>query len=167
MKQATVTTNDRASLLADRILQGAHALADFTEKLTEKEWQTPVAGDGRTVGVVVHHVASSYPVEIELARMLASKKPIVGVTEEGINKMNADHAVEYATAGKEVTLELLKLNGNLAAEAVSAFTDQDLENSATISLNADAPLTTQFFIEDHALRHSFHHLAKIKATLNK
>jgi hypothetical protein len=36
-----------------------------------------------------------------------------------------------------------------------------------VSLNADAPLTTQFFIEDHALRHSFHHLARIRAALGK
>jgi hypothetical protein len=34
-----------------------------------------------------------------------------------------------------------------------------------VSLNADAPLTCQFFIEDHALRHSYHHLARIRATL--
>jgi len=32
-------------------------------------------------------------------------------------------------------------------------------------LNADAPLTTQFVLEDHAVRHSYHHLARIKAAL--
>ncbi|NNK73138.1 MAG: hypothetical protein HKO94_08090 [Flavobacteriaceae bacterium] len=47
------------------------------------------------------------------------------------------------------------------------FTDAELDSSERISLNADAPLTAQFFIEDHALRHSFHHLAKIKTTCNK
>jgi hypothetical protein len=34
-----------------------------------------------------------------------------------------------------------------------------------VSFYADAPLTCQFFIEDHALRHSYHHLAKIRAAL--
>jgi hypothetical protein len=34
-----------------------------------------------------------------------------------------------------------------------------------VSLNADAPLTCQFMLEDHAVRHSHHHLARIKATL--
>jgi len=34
-----------------------------------------------------------------------------------------------------------------------------------VSLNADAPLTPQFLIEDHALRHRWRHLAKIKAVL--
>ena len=32
---------------------------------------------------------------------------------------------------------------------------------------ANAPLTTQFFIEDHALRHRFHHLANIEAALGR
>jgi hypothetical protein len=31
----------------------------------------------------------------------------------------------------------------------------------------NALLTTQFFLEDHAVRHSFHHLAKIRATLKR
>jgi hypothetical protein len=36
-----------------------------------------------------------------------------------------------------------------------------------VSLNADAPLTAQFFIEDHALRHSFQHLASIRSALGR
>ena len=42
------------------------------------------------------------------------------------------------------------------------MTDAQLDSAAACGLNANAPLTAQFFIEDHALRHSFHHLAKIK-----
>jgi hypothetical protein len=34
-----------------------------------------------------------------------------------------------------------------------------------VSLNADAPLTCQFFLEDHAVRHSYHHCARIRAAL--
>jgi hypothetical protein len=48
---------------------------------------------------------------------------------------------------------------------VRAFTDEQLDRAAPVSLNADTPLTAQFLIEDHALRHSWHHLAKIKAVL--
>ena len=40
-----------------------------------------------------------------------------------------------------------------------------LDRSETVSLNADAPLTCQFFLEDHAVRHSYHHLARIRAAL--
>jgi hypothetical protein len=45
--------------------------------------------------------------------------------------------------------------------------DEVLDRAAPVSLNGDAPLTAQFFIEDHALRHSWHHLAKIRGALSK
>ena len=102
---------------------------------------------------------------MELAQELACGKPIVGATKEAIDKMNADHARENASVGRDETLALLKQNSSAAADAVRSFTDEELDNSAPVSLNHDAPLTAQFFIEDHALRHSFHHLAKIKASL--
>ena len=47
----------------------------------------------RKAGVLVHHVASSYPAEIDLAYTLASGEPITGVTYDDIESIsNADHA---------------------------------------------------------------------------
>ncbi|MFQ6610401.1 MAG: DinB family protein [Fidelibacterota bacterium] len=166
MSNSQTTISKKANALAERIKEGANALSVYAEGLSEADWQTPVVGDGRTVGVVIHHVASSYPVEVELAQVLASGKPISGVTMMVVDKMNAEHAQKNAKVGKQETLELLKNNSSSAADAVRNFIDEELDNSATVSLNADAPLTAQFFIEDHALRHSFHHLAKIRATLD-
>ena len=40
-----------------------------------------------------------------------------------------------------------------------------LDNGGTISLYGNAPLTCQFWVEDHPLRHSWHHAAKIKRAL--
>ena len=85
---------------------------------------------------------------------------------EVVDQMNAEHARKNAGVDKIETLALLRHKSKIAAEMVRGFSDKELENSATVSLYAEAPLTTQFFIEDHALRHSFHHLAKIKATIN-
>ena len=167
MTESINTENRRANNLADKILQGANALISFAENLTPEEWNTPVDGDGRTIGVVVHHVASMYPMEVELAQMLAASKPIEGATMAVVDKINADHAAKFKDVGKQESIDLLRKNSEQAAESVRTFTDEELDNSATISLNANAPLTAQFFIEDHALSHSFHHLEKIKATLQK
>jgi hypothetical protein len=46
-------------------------------------------------------------------------------------------------------------------------TDQELDAAAPVSLNAEGPLTTQFFIEDQGLRHSFHHLPIMRAALKR
>lgn len=155
----------RVDALADRLILGANKLADFVEGLSDKEWDKPVLGDGRTIGVVVHHVASVYPTEIELAKTLAIGNSITEVTKEAIDKMNAEHASENAQVDRQKTMDLLRINSENAANAIRECTDEELDNSAPVSLYYDAPLTAQFFIEDHALRHSFHHLGKIKASL--
>jgi hypothetical protein len=76
-----------------------------------------------------------YPLEIQLAQTLAAGKPIAGVTWDVVNELNGRHATENTAV------------------------------TAGVSLNADAPLTCQFFLEDHAVRHSYHHLARIRAAL--
>ena len=159
--------SQQAIALAERLEAGARALAAFAASLTDVDWQTPVPHDGRTVGVVVHHVASVYPVEIELAQVLAAGQPVIGVTMDDINAMNANHAAEHAAVTKAAALELLRTNSAAAAAAIRALSDEQLTNAATVSLYADAPLTCQFFLEDHAVRHSYHHLARLKWTLRR
>jgi hypothetical protein len=161
------TMSTRSEALAQRIEDGAKALAAYAQGLSDAQWQSTVPPDGRQVGVIVHHVASMYPIEIHLASELASGKCVEGVTWDDVAEINAKHAREHAGVGKHETITLLRENSQAAAEAVRAFADEQLDRAAPVSLNADAPLTTQFFIEDHALRHSWHHLAKIKAALQR
>lgn len=156
----------RSESLANRIEEGAANLAAFVGGLSEEQWQTPVsATDRRSVGVIVHHVASVYPIEIEAARTIAGGKALTEVTFEVIAEMNAKHAQEQARATRDATLELLRGNSHAAAEAVRTFTDEELDQAAPFGLSFDAPVTAQFVIEDHALRHSWHHLARIRKAL--
>lgn len=157
--------SQRSDKLAHRLEQGAQALAEFASGLTEAEWYTPVPQDGRTVGVVVHHVATMYPLEILLAQTLAAGKPVLGVTWAGVHQMNAQHAEEYSTVTKEAALNLLRSKSASAAAAIRALSDEQLDRAASVSLNSDAPLTCQFMLEDHAVRHSYHHLARIRSAL--
>jgi hypothetical protein len=157
--------SQRTNALAERLEQGARALATFASALTDAEWQTRVPKDGRKIGVIVHHVASVYPIEIQLAQTLAEGKPVAGVTWDVIHKMNAGHAKEHDTVTKEAVLELLRSNSTAAAAAIRALRDDELDRANTVSLNADAPLTCQFMLEDHAVRHSYHHLAIMRGAL--
>jgi hypothetical protein len=158
----------RAELLADRIEEGAAGLAAFAEGLSESEWRTPVsASDRRHVGVIVHHVASVYPIEIDLARAIASGKAVTDVTWEVVAGLNGKHAQENAEVSKAAAVELLRRNSREAAAAVRAFTEDQLDEAAPFSLSFGAPVTAQFVIEDHALRHSWHHLARIRKVLGR
>lgn len=158
--------NKRADDLAARIEQGARELAAYVEELTEEEWRRPVL-DGRSVGVVVHHVASVYPVEMQLAKAIATGNSVEDITWGAVDKMNAEHALEFAGVSKEDTLDLLQLNSAIAAAAVREFSDEGLDRAAPFGLSYGAPVTAQFVIEDHPVRHSWHHLARIRATIGK
>jgi DinB superfamily len=157
--------NYRSEALAARLEAGATALAAFAATLSETEWQTRLPKDGRKIGVVVHHVASMYPVEIHLATLLAAGRPITSVSWDAIDTMNSDHAKVNGGVTKGDTLALLAKNSADATAAIRAFKDDELDRSAPVSLNSDAPLTCQFILEDHAVRHSYHHLARIRAAL--
>ena len=156
----------RSDALADRLEHGARALADFASALTDAEWQSRVPKDGRKIGVVVHHVASMYPLEIQLAQALAGGKPVAGVTWDAVHELNAGHAREHDAVTKEAALDLLRRNSAAAAAAIRALSDEELDRAASVSLNSDAPLTCQFMLEDHAVRHSYHHLAAIRGALS-
>ena len=158
----------RAALLADRIEEGATLLAAFAEGLSEEEWRSPVSPtDRRSVGLIVHHVASMYPIEIDVAQAGASGKAVTDVTWSVVAELNAKHAHEHAEETKASALELLRRNSREAANAVRAFTDEELDRAAPFSLSFGAPVTAQFVIEDHALRHSWHHLARIRRALGR
>ena len=157
----------RSDALAARLEAGATALAAFAGTLSETEWQTRVPHDGRKAGVVVHHVASVYPIEIHLAQVLAGGKPITDVTWDVVHTMNAGHSKDNDAVTKDAALALLASNSATAAAAIRALSDAQLDSAAPVSLNGGAPLTCQFMLEDHAVRHSYHHLAKIRAALGR
>lgn len=140
--------NQRSNLLAERLEQGAKALAEFAQGLSDSAWRTPVTPNGRSVGVVVHHVASIYGLEIQLAQVLAGGAAIEGVAWSNVHELNANHAKENASVTPAVAIALLKENSAAAAAAIRALDDAALDKAAPVSLYSGAPLTCQFFLED-------------------
>ena len=163
-----VTRGVRAALLADRLIEGARTLTELAATLTETEWRTPIsATDSRTVGTVIHHVASVYPIEIDLALTIARGDAVTGVTGPDIDTMNGKHAAANPGVAKAETIELLRRNSAAAEAAIRALSDEQLDRAATVSLYDNAPLTCQFVLEDHAGRHSYHHLAAIRSLVRR
>ena len=162
----TSTISRQAEALATRLEQGARALAAFAESLTDAQWKTRCMPDGRTVGVIVHHVGFVYPIEIDIARTIGDGKPLTGLTMDDVHALNAKHAIDNAGVTKEAALELLRTNSAAAAAAIRALSDAQLASAAPASLYSDAPVTCQFVLEDHAVRHSYHHLARLRRAVS-
>jgi DinB family protein len=158
----------RAELLGNRIEEGSAGLAVFAAGLTDAEWAIPVSRtDRRTVGQIVNHVALVYPIEVDLARAVAGGNAVTDVTWEVVANLNAAHARDHANVTKVEALELLRKNSHEAAAAVRGFTDEQLDQAAPFALSYGAPVTAQFVIEDHAVRHSWHHLERIRTAVGR
>ena len=56
----------------------------------------------------MHHVATMYPLEVQLAQALAQGTAVEGVTWDVVHDMNARHAEANDAVTKEVMLELLR-----------------------------------------------------------
>ena len=155
----------RARKLAERIDEGASLLASFARGLTDAQWHTIVLPDGRTVGVLVHHVASMYPIEMALVEKAVAGQAITDVTWDVVAGINAEHSRKFAGATIAEALELLAINSRIASDAVRLLSDDDLDRAVPFSLNSGAPMTVQFIIEDHALKHPWHHLVRMQKAL--
>jgi hypothetical protein len=160
-------TNTKSAALAARLEDGARALGTLAATLTDEQWQTRLPGDGRKIGVVVHHVDSVYPLEIELAGKVAAGQAIEHVKMRDVHAMNAAHAKEFDAVTRDEAIDLLRRNSAAAGGAIRALSDAELAQAAPVSLYGGAPLTCQFVLEDHAVRHSYHHLAAIRDALKR
>ncbi len=157
----------RTEELAIRLEQGYAQLASYAEGLTAQEWAALIPQESRSVGVLVHHVATMYPVEVGVAQIIANGQAVAGLTWDLVADMNANHALEHAQPDRTATLVLLRSNGAAAAAAIRALTDAQLDTAVRNSLYGDAPLTLQFWLEDHQISHSYKHLAAIKALVTE
>jgi len=154
-----------ANQLADRINEGADVLARFARDLSDSQWGTVVKPDGRTVGVIVHHVGNMYPIELDVIRTALKGQPITDVTWDVVAQINAAHAREKAGVTKSEALDILGRNSREASAEIRRLTDEELARAVPFSLSYGAPMTVQFIVEDHPLRHPWHHLARIRKAL--
>lgn len=159
--------SNRSEALASRLEDGVARLATLAEGLTAAEWATPVPKDGRTVGVVVHHVGNMFPIEMQVALTVAKGDPVQGVTWDAVHAINKEHAAAQVRVTKAEAVEFLRTQARSAAKGIRALSDAELDRAAPVSLYGDAPVTCQFMLEDHAVRHCWHHLDKIRRALGR
>ena len=90
--------SERARTLAHQLEQANHALIATIEGLSDAQWHAKTPGDGRSVGVVAHHVATSHKTVAGLATAIAHGQPVPPITMDMIHQGNAAHAAQHATA---------------------------------------------------------------------
>jgi len=156
----------RAEVLSDRIAQGAEEFIAAVEGLSDEQWQTPCGSEQRSVGVLVHHVGTMYPIEADVVRMLAENGEAPGVDWPTVHGINADHATTNAAADKVAAVALVRGNVQAAVDVVRGLSDAQLDRVAPNGLAWNAPMTVQNFIENHPIAHPYSHLESIRTALN-
>lgn len=102
-----------AQLLA-QVEEAAAATSAVIEKCSEEEWETVVADEERTVGVVLHHIAYAFPFVVEWASQLAWGEGAPAVTYDDVHAINHQHAAAQANVAPAATLALLQANASTA-----------------------------------------------------
>lgn len=155
----------RAEDLANRIRDGARTVVEFVQTCSDDDWETLVENEDRTVGVLCHHIASSYQIELNILKTLIEGQGLNGVTWDMVNTGNKQHAIDNPKPTKKDTIELLKKNSEIIATTVNELSDEQLDIVGPISINHNAPLSTQFFIEEHPIAHPYYHLDNIRLSI--
>ena len=149
------------SQLMAQVEEAAAAVTAVIQKCSNGEWETAVPDEGRTVGVVLHHIAYAIPFVVEWATNLAQGNGAPAISYDDIHGLNHQHAEAQANVDKATTLALLQSNAQAAQEQLSQLTDADLQVSATFPLIGGQAITTQQMVQWFLVNHAHNHLKAI------
>ena len=141
----------------------AEMIAAVTE-CGDDQWNVPSANDGRTVGVVAHHVGEVNGAFAGIIETLAAGEtytPTVSMDE--VHRRNARHASDHAGVGKQETLDVLRANGTAILNALRRIDDERLDQVAGVFGGHEMTVTQ--VMEWVVIGHAGEHLASIRATL--
>src|SRR5262249_9059140 len=130
--------------------------------MSDAAWSAPCPNDGRSIGVVAHHVASSYPTISGLVAAVATGQPLPPITEEMIHQGNAAHAQQVAACTQAETVALLRGNAQAASALVRGLSDEQLANTAPLF---GQQVSARQIAENILVGHPKGHLAAMAATV--
>jgi uncharacterized damage-inducible protein DinB len=153
----------KAAEIADQLSTVTAEIAEFVRTLDDAQWRTLVAGEGWTVGVVVHHIAQGAELVRGWLVCAASGQPIED-TVGAIDDANARHAREQSAIGVEEALADLLANAERTASMIRGFDDEQLARSTAFGPAGGTPMTVEA-LANVAVRHCQGHFASITAAL--
>lgn len=157
--------SEQARQLTARFCQLNDEVMAFVMPLTDEQWDTICSDDERPVGIVAHHIATAHSAITDWLVTLANGKPLPPLTMEMLDAVNDEHAQRHAGVSKAETLDLLRRNGDAAAETLSGFTDEQLGQMDMVWLLGGATLTTAQLADAMLLGHADEHLQAMRVAL--
>jgi hypothetical protein len=134
---------------------------------SDDDWGVWCEDEGRSVGVLAHHIAVGYRAELEGMEAVLRGQPLPPIYQERetLNRWNGQYALEHARCTKSETLELLRHHGAEMAHFVRSLSTEDLQRCAPFPLAGDVRWTVQQWLEYVVIPHPLGHLQSIRAAL--
>lgn len=160
--------NPRSARLASQFEAAHEAFIRLVESLTDEQWRLTGKNhprrindedEGRPVGVIAHHVASSGDWIMNRIQLMVEGRPLPPVDFRAIN---AKHAKEYANVGRGAVLRSLRASGPRLAAAIRAIPDDQLDQSRNTPAG---PMTIAKRVEMVLIGHFQSHQGSIEATI--
>jgi hypothetical protein len=152
----------RSDALAARFTEANEAFAAVVAQYSDADWSAISEAEGWSVGVIAHHVAANHLLIVEETGWLMSGTLPANIIELS-DQFNAEHARTYANCTRDETVDLLRRNGEVAADFVRNLRDEQLDTSAPIPFFGDVRWTAQEWIENILIGHITMHVPSIEA----
>jgi hypothetical protein len=156
----------RAQELADQYTKAIAALLAVVENCTESQWHTRCTNEARSVGVLVHHLATIATLGPQLINGMIGGDPPPPLTQEMIDHMNARHAADFSAVGQAETLALFRERSSAALDFIRGLNDAQLDLVAYLPVFGSAPTSVPQLIENLLIGHTLGHLASIQVALD-
>jgi hypothetical protein len=124
-----VVASRRAQALAATFRAENEALIALVTAMDERDWTADCPAEGRSVGVVVGHIAEGHLIIGEIVRAIAAGRPLpvqaYRTVEQGAT-VNARQARRLATRTRDDSLHTLRANTERMARFIERLSDEDL-----------------------------------------
>jgi len=155
----------RAAALADQYTQAIADLLAVVEPATLAQWRTPCINEGRSVGVLVHHIGTMAGVIRAFVEQVVQGESLPPLTQEMIDHNNARHAETYANAGPDETLALLRHNSAAAAAFIASLSEAQLNMGTALPAFNLSQASAGQMVEFLLIGHTLGHLASIQSAI--
>ncbi len=156
--------SERATALAERFEQICADVVATVERCSDANWERRCTGEGWSVSVVAHHIASAMGPAHSFVETIARGDSLPPVTSEMLDEGNAKHA-EAGSYSRAETLSLLREQGQAIAANLRRLTDEQLDRTGAMPLTGGQPMSAATMTELGLIGHPTGHLASIKSAL--
>jgi hypothetical protein len=162
-------TAGRSAAYADQFEAAQDEFIRLLESLDDEQWnrvgknypqRINEEDEGRSVGVIAHHVAVSGEFILDRIQRMARGETLPSPGDFG--KINAEHASEHASVTKDDVLQVLRESRPRIAEAVRALPEEQLDVSRDTPAG---PMSVAFRLERVLIGHLKMHQGSIEAAI--